>query len=299
MSNSTTEYWSVSTQDGGTVSLNTYAWNITTRGLGRSLPVTRGSNIQVAYKPGQVFRKKFPDSRTFTFSMWTAGIDPVTDQPVPGPQQAQQASDNLRVLQNVFYNAAGNQFELTRRWQYTLPVNLGIPMGAPTMVTATALAEVAGNMMPTTQDPNGGLYGFSIDILLSDPYFYGAPTQTLLPYNTPTTVLNTGDDVAGYVNNTVTLYGPLQYPRVTNSTTNPSTWFQINTVIEAGDSVTFNAENFTAYRASDGINLSGSIVHSGTRQWMLYNIGNNTVALTSSNVNDTGYASASFQPPYA
>jgi hypothetical protein len=289
MSNATTEYWDIN----GT-SLNQYAWNITSFGVGRNLPVMRGSNIQVGYVPGQIWRKKYPDSRVITLAMWTAGISPVTDQVVTGTNTHQQMSSNVRLLQDLFYNVGGEQFSLTRRWKYTLPPNVPVP----TLITATAMAEVAGNMQIQTQGANADSATFSIDLLLADPYFYGPSTTTVIPYNTPTTILNTGDDVAAYVSNTITFFGPLQYPNLTNSTTTPDTWLQLNTVILAGDSILFDASEFTAYRASDGANLSGLVTHSGTKRWMSYNPGNNNLLLTSYNNLDTGNASVSFIAPY-
>jgi hypothetical protein len=298
MTNSTKEEWSVSTPQGGSLSLNQYSWSITSFGVGRMLPTMRGDNIQVAYIPGQVWRKKFPDSRVITLTMWTAGIDPATDQPAYGPYQHLQMSDNLKTLQAVFYNVGGNQFELTRKWEYTLPVSTGIPTGVPTMVVATALAEVAGNMQVQTQGASSALATFSIDLLLADPYFYGPAVSFQIPYNAVTPALNTGDDVAAYYDNTVTFYGPLQFPRLTNTTTSPTTWVQLNTIIAAGDSITFDVANFTAYRQSDGANMSGSVTHSGTRRWMSYNPGVNQMLLSSGNSGDTGSCAVSFVPPY-
>lgn len=285
------EYWFV-----GNVCLNTYAWAVTSTASGRTLPVMRGNNIQVAYIPGQVYRPKYPDSRVISLIMWAAGIDPNTGQPSTEDQRLQW-SDNFRKLQNLFYNIGGQQFPLTRQWFYTLPMSEGTPYGAPTMVQATAMGEIAGDMAPTMQGPTSS--AFSVDILLADPYFYGPAITSTLTYNTAQTVVNTGDDQAAYHSNTVTMYGPLTYPRITNSTTIPNTWIQLNTVIASGDSVTFDIANFTAYRASDGANLAGSIAHSGTKRWMTYLPGSNTLTLTSSNSGDTGYATSSFVPPYA
>jgi hypothetical protein len=279
------------------ISLNKYSWNITTFGDGRTLPIMRGNNIQVAYIPGQIYRPKYPDSRTITLNMWTCGIDPSTGHPAFNTHL--QFSDNVQTLKNIFYNVGGAQFPLTRQWEYTLPVNTGVPMGVPTLVSATAMAEVAGNMQLTTQGPNADSGTFSIDLLLADPYFYGPPITEQVNLNTVTTVINTGDDIAAYQNNIVVLYGPLLYPRLTNTTPNPDTWIQLNTAIAGGDSVTFDVSNFIANRTSDGANLSGSITHSGTKRWMSYNPGVNQLSLSSSNTGDTGYASVSFQPPYA
>jgi hypothetical protein len=295
MSNSDNEYWFV----GGT-SLNQYCWSINTFAAGRAVPVMRGNNIQVAYIPGQIYRQKYPDSRSLDFSMFVAAVDPATDQP---PSQAQKLmfSNNVRTLQQLFYNynsqMAGQQFPLTRQWYYSLPVNLGQPQGVPTMVQATAMAEIAGDLQLTMNGPHAA--SLTVTLLLADPYFYGPAITGAVTVNAgASTVVNTGDDMAAYFNNTVTLYGPLQYPRFLNSTTNPDTWFQLNTVILGGDSVTLDIANFTAYRASDGANLSGLLTRSGTTRWMSYYPGSNSVSLSSNNSGDTGTASFSFVPPY-
>jgi hypothetical protein len=295
MTNSDNEYWFV----GGT-SLNQFCWGINTFAAGRAVPVMRGNNIQVAYVPGQIYRQKYPDSRTLDFSMFVAAVDPTTDQP-PTSAQKLMFSNNVKTLQKLFYNyssqMAGNQLPLTRQWYYTLPVSIGIPTGVPTMVQATAMAEIAGDLQLTMNGPHAA--SLTVSLLLADPYFYGPSITGSVPVNSSAvSVINTGDDIAAYFNNTVTLYGPLQYPKFLNSTTEPNSWFQLNTVILAGDSVTFDIAGFTAYRASDGANLSGLVTHSGTTRWMSYAPGTNSLTLMSNNSGDTGTAAFSFVPPY-
>lgn len=295
MTNSTNEYWFV----GGT-SLNQYCWGINTFAAGRSVPVMRGNNIQVAYVPGQIHRDKYPDSRTLDFTMFVAAVDPTTDQP-PTSAQKLMFSNNVKTLQRLFYNyssqRAGQQFPLTRQWYYSLPVNVGMPQGVPTMVQATAMAEIAGDLQLTMNSPHAA--SLTVTLLLADPYFYGPPiTGSVAVNSSATTTVNTGDDIAAYSNNSVTLYGPLQYPKLLNSSTVPNTWLQLNTVILGGDSVTFDIANFTAYRASDGANLSGLVSHSGTTRWMSYSPGSNSLTLTTNNSGDTGSATFSFVPPY-
>lgn len=291
MSNSSAEAWLVNG-----VSLNQYCWSVNSFAQGRDLPVLRGSNIPVAYIPGQVYRKKYPDSRTITLTMFANAIDPATNQTNMNNQHL-QFSNNFQTLRQLFYNVGGGQFPLTRQWEYSLPVSIGIPTGVPTMVQATAMAEIAGNMSPVMF--GDGMASFSVDLLLADPYFYSTPISYTIPYNTPFSVVNPGDDVAAYTNNTVTFNGPLQYPRLTNTTTDPDTWLQLNTVIIAGDSVTFDIANFTAFRQSDGGNLGASVAHSGTLRWMSYLPGVNSVLLSSSGSSDTGNAFTSFVAPFA
>lgn len=289
MSNSSDEYWSVNG-----VSLNQYAWAVKTfGGSPRGLPLLRGDNIQVAYTPGRRWRKKYPDSRVVTLEMWTAAIDPVTDQPAPNWRL--QFNDNLKTLQKLFYNIQG-EISLTRQWYYTDPVSYAFPSGVPTMVKATANAEIAGDMLPNMTGRSRA--DLSVDLMLTDPYFYGDQITTSFGLNTPVTCTNPGDDEAAFNSVSMILYGPLQYPRVTNSSTSPQTWLQFNTVIAPGDYITLDIENFTAYRASDGANLTGSVTHSGSRRWMTVWPGANSLTLTSQSNADTGTGSISFLPPY-
>lgn len=289
MSNSNDEYWSVNG-----VSLNQYAWAVKTfGGSPRGLPLLRGSNFQVGYIPGQLWRPKFPDSRVVTLEMWTAAIDPVTDQ--PSANWRLQFNDNLKTLQRLFYNRQ-QQLSLTRQWYYTDPVSIQFPTGVPTMVKATALAEIAGNMLPNMTGRSRA--DLSVDLLLADPYFYGDPITSVFGRNSTTTVTNPGDDEAAFNSMSVTLYGPLQYPRLVNVTPNPDVWFQFNTVIAPGDHITFDMQNFIASRASDGANLSGIVTHSGTKRWMTLWPGANSLTLTSQSNADTGNGSISFVPPY-
>lgn len=284
MTSSSIEYWFIGSQ-----SLNTFAYSVTTvGGTPRSLPVARGQDIQVSYIPGQLFRPKFPDSRVITLAMFCAAIDPSTSKPTTGDALL-QFNNNWRSLQRLFYNLSG-QFALTRQWYYTVS-------GVPTMVQATAMAQTAGNMEMTMNNRYSG--SFAIDLLLSDPYFYGNTVSTTnVSTNSPTTVTNPGDDLAAYNSCSVTFNGPLSYPRLTNSTLNPVVWFQLNTIIASGDSVTFDCANFNAVRASDGLNLTGTVSHSGARRWMGWAPGANTLTLTSTNPADIGTTSFSFVPPY-
>jgi len=80
MSNSTDEYWSLANLDGtNEISLHQWGWAVTTVGGSRyDLPPKRGSDIVMAYRPGQVFRRKVPDARTITLQMFMVGWDPGT-----------------------------------------------------------------------------------------------------------------------------------------------------------------------------------------------------------------------------
>lgn len=276
---SSTERWLVN----GT-SLSQYCWAVKTfGGTPRALPTFRGTDISVAYLPGKLFRPKFPDSRVVSLLMWVAGIVPATAQPSNNPTL--QFSDNLRTLHSLIYTPSA-QVSLTREWYYT--VN-----GTPTLVSASASAQVAGDMQPTMTGQ--GRADFSADFLLSDPYFYGSTITSSVPYNSATAVTNPGDDIAAYSNFTVTFNGPLLYPILTNSTNSVS--LTLNTLIAPGKSITVDIANYTAV-SSDGADMRGVLQHSASRRWMALNPGSNSMLLSSTLNTDNGTVSLSFKPPY-
>lgn len=284
---SSTERWLVN----GT-SLSQYAWAVKTfGGTPRSLPLMRGNNIGVSYIPGQIFRPKFPDQRVISLLMWTAGLDPATGQ--PSANQPLQFSDNLRTLQKLFYSP-GAQLNLTREWYYTSPAAVGTPVGVPTLIAAIAQAQVAGDMQPTMTGQ--GRADFTVDLLLADPYFYGAAINTSIPYNTATTIYNPGDDAVAYKNFIMIFTGPLLYPRLTNNTN--SAYIQLNTLINAGDTLSVDIGNYAVTRGSDGADMRGIVQHSASKRWMALAEAQNSLLLSSSLSTDTGSVSVSFQPPY-
>lgn len=288
MTATTTEYWSAYNPIlNQTLVLSQYCWNVKTfGGTPRALGPLRGGDIQVAYTPGQLFRPKFPDSRTITLQMWVAGISPTTNQPVAyNGTNHQQFSDNFQTLRHFFWTPS-NQVQLTRLWSLT-------QNGVVTLVSGTANCQIIGSMEPSmTGDSRAD---FNIDLALQDPYFYGVPQTANIPYNTNTTVQNLGDDVAGYSNFSITLNGPLDSPRLYNSTN--GVWLQINTLINSGDSWTLDVGNYVATRHSDNTIQTGLVSHSGNRRWMALNPGNNTLIL-SGQLSSSGTGSITFQPPY-
>src|SRR6185503_19822083 len=122
------------------VSLSQYCWAVKTfGGSPPALPTFRGEDIGVAYIPGKLLRSKFPDSRVISLLMWVAGIVSSTGKPSTDPTL--QFSDNLRSLHSLVYTPS-SQVQLTREWRYTVS-------GTPTIVAATANAQIAGDMQPT------------------------------------------------------------------------------------------------------------------------------------------------------
>jgi hypothetical protein len=103
MANSTEEFWSV---DG--VSLHQYGWAVTTVGGSRyDLPPRRGSNMPIAYRPGQVHRNKLPDERVITLVMFMVGADPGTGPAIGSSptvdDERVQWNDNWDFLRRLVY----------------------------------------------------------------------------------------------------------------------------------------------------------------------------------------------------
>jgi hypothetical protein len=136
---------------------------------------------------------------------------------------------------------------------------------------------------------------FAVDLLLSDPYFYGPEISANLTTSGTTIVTNPGDiPVWSTIN--LTLNGELTSPVITNQTAEPDVWMRINTAV-VDDPINISVGDFTVINTFDDSNLTGSVTHSGFRAWMKLLPGNNTLKLTSTGVG-TGDVDLTFQPAY-
>lgn len=279
MANSSSEYWDI---DG--TSLHQFGWSVATLGGSRfDLPPRRGENIQLAYRPGQIHRAKLADARTINLVMWMTGSTPGTGTAPSDPRLA--FNDNWDTLRRLVWKPNGAQVTLTRRWYLTVG-------GVKTLVSASALAEVADSMTPTMTGRTRA--EFTMTLLLADPFFYGTQVNTTLDVSDPEVINNPGHDVAGWTNFTIELAGPLTNPKVTNASPNPDVWVKYNGVIGNGSTVTLDVAAFTAYLGST--NVIGNVTHSGARNWMALQPGNNTLTLTADS--GSGTATVRFKPPY-
>lgn len=273
-------YWN------GTALQDAYgAWNIATMGGSRfALPVLRGQNVPVPYRAGQAQRAKYPDSRTVTLTMWADGRGfGGSGGSYPAADARLAFNSNLQRLRAMFFtrDAGGSvQGQLQRNWYFKVG-------STPTLVTSTALAEIAGSMDLTMNGRTDA--AFSVDLLLADPYFYGAlVTQGI---TTSGTVTNSGEGVAGEgwgsaVNSfTVALSAA---STVTNTTAGCSL------TVTAGPSfpVTVDVLNQTV-TDNGGANAVQYFSHSGSRLWMALLPGANSI--TSS----AGTAMFKFNTPWA
>jgi hypothetical protein len=274
--------------------LNWPFWNIGTWGGSRfALPTLRGQDVEVAYRAGKQNRSKYPDSRTVTLVMWTAGIDPGSGQPAVDQRLA--FNNNWQQIRQLFWtrSVAGSvQGTLQRQWYIT-------QQGITGLVTASALGEIAGTMEPTMTGRTRA--DFSVDVLLADPYFYGASQQVSLPLNVAQSAVNLGEGIVGegYPSSlnafSLTFNGPLTLPTVTNAACNVSASYL--SAIPSGVSVTYDLLNFLSTDSS-GVNQIAQVGHAGSRMWFCLVPGANLITLTSASSADSGNAVLNWNPPY-
>jgi hypothetical protein len=294
--NNTTEWWSLTDPDTNEeISLNQYGWSIKSFGGSRyALPSRRGENQVIAYAPGQIHHEKYADSRTISLEMWVVGTLPSGE--FTG-DQVLALNDSFNKLRKLLWRPNSEQIILTRRWRLTNPVT-----GDPEVQVSQALAELTGDVAPEATGRTR--VELSIDLLLADPYFYLPEITVEIPFDTPTVVFNPGDDNVQYKNFVIEFHEPesgpaLTNPRLTNSTTDPDTWFRFERPIPdvprniLTETVTFDIERYSI--SPNYIPLS-TIVHSGSRRWFKLVPGNNIITLTGDGTG-TGSATITFRPP--
>jgi hypothetical protein len=249
-------------------------YSIATFGGSRAgLPTNRGQDYEVPYRAGQLWRAKYPDERTITLTMWTDS-QMSANQAYPAADPRRAFNDNWQALRAAFFTrgAQGSlQGQLQRNWYLTQG-------GSPTMVTSTAMAEIAGSMDPTMNGRTSA--AFSVDLLLSDPYFYGSPRSQV--------VTSAGGSINALGEGVV---GEGFYSAVNSFTVQVSTASTV-TNNTAGVSFTHSGAGVQSwpvvvdvlrYTATDNVgnNVVGGLTHVGSRMWQCLLSGANSISVSS------------------
>lgn len=262
MSNSTETYWEV---DG--VSLQTFAFDIETLGGSRLAPPRlRGDDIVIPHAPGELWQPKQVDSRVISLGMWVIGTD--EDGFAPTGNLYRQWDSNFRKLRQLLWTPR-RQVTLTKRFYV-----------GDELKTASAKAQFSSGIAPVMQGRARGT--FTVDLLLSDPYFYGPEISVTLP-NGSTTLEVEGDDVTSNISFHVE--GARKNLKVRNSTLNVD--FEYHADLNSLDEVDIDVKTFTSTTYPNGMpsyRSSGDIRHTGAPQWLLLEPGDNTLVVSS----DTG-----------
>ena len=248
------------------------AWNIATMGGSRfSVPVFRGQDYAVPYRAGQNHRVKLPDSRTVTLAMWADGQGLHSTTTYPASDQRLAFNSNLQQLRQALFSIGPNgsvQGQLARNWYI-------MQGGSPVLVQATAMAELAGSMDLTMNGRTNA--AFSVDFLISDPFFYGTQV-TKACTGASTTVTGLGEGAAGLGYPSAVSGFSVQLSAaatVTNTTAGVSFTF----TGPASFPVTVDVLNGTV-TDNGGANLVSQITHSGSHAWMVVLPGANTVSVS-------------------
>lgn len=270
MSNSVDEYWEV---DG--VSLHTWAWAIETLSGREGIPPRRGSNVTVAYRPGEVWRPKVFGPRVESLAMWVRGCD--VNGVIPGAGARAQFRQNLESLKSMF-GVIERELVLTRRIQ-TLS----------SLLVQTGKGECVGTIDPNM---NGATMGkFVADIHMADPFWYGAQVAPAVPL-AGATITNVGSVRASAIS--IALVGPLTGPVVlTNQTLNIVLTYA--GTIAGGETVTIDTAVGTAVSSVSGT-VTGLIQHSGSAFLMELKSGANVMLLAAGG--GSGQAALTYKPPY-
>lgn len=254
MTNTTDNYWEV---DG--VSLQTYAWNISSIAGKLALPTMRGEDAVVPHQEGDEFTEKVAGPRILPLSMWIRGSN--ADGSVPA-NKAQAFDDNWRALVKLLW-IPGRQFDLTKRF-----VDAGDPK------TATARGQMNGGIEPTMI----GRYGarFVVNIKLTDPWFYDDEEVTTVITPSQTVVIG-GDVTTRHIR--FEFNGGRDQPAVRNDTLDID--LQYNGALTGGESAELDVRRSRAWVIDSahplGYVANDKIVRSGDVKWFALQPGNNLI----------------------
>lgn len=260
MTNSTDVYWDVDGQ-----SIQTYAFNITDLGGDRLAPPgLRGDDIIVPGTPGRIFMPKVVDSRIITLGMWVIGAEEDGSRPSDG-NRAAQFDENWRKLRSLLFRY-GSEMVLTKRFYV-----------AGVLKTASAKASYAGGLVPDMQGPHAAR--FTVDLRLSDPYFYGPEITENLSASETVTI--GGDDITRNVKFEIS--GARTNVVIRNTTL--SQQVEYHNTLATGDKAYLDVMKYTSVTdplSGSNFNSIGSIRHTGAPAWFTMRPGANAITVVSS-----------------
>jgi phage-related protein len=235
------------------------------------IPARRGKDQMIPFRHGETFVKKFYDARVMSFGI--AVIE----------ASAAALEAQLDTMRQLFAPQAQKYLSMTledssvRRAYASVSKPLNVNKIAPNVARVVVEFELP--------DP----------ILRSDTAI-ADNTTTINASPKAMTVTNTG--TLEERDPTITLAGPLTNVVITNSTNGLTLTY--TGIIANGETVVIWTNAYNEYRAlMDGsTNVIGNVTHSGDTALMVFNVGANTLSITS-DVATTGTVKAAFYPPYA
>jgi hypothetical protein len=306
MTNMTSEWWSWTPPNGPEISLAQPWLTVSTFGGSRlGLPTLRGADYEVPFRAGLQHRQKYPNARTISLVMEVSGTDQATGLPATN-DQVLAWNNNFQYIRQALWTRdplGSAQGKLTRRWYLTQGAN------PPAVIAASAMAEIGGSMDPAMTGRTRA--DFTGDLVLADPYFYGAQQAIVIGAGATVPLAALGEGIVGegYASAvsqfTCLLTGPLTAPTLRNATAG-SAGVQVTylNTIAPGEVVTLDFLAFSA-ASSLGSNVVSKVKHAGSRMWFCLvpsatpgQPGLNSVSLTTLNAVDTGTATVRWNDCY-
>lgn len=248
MVHTTPTYWDV---DGE--SLNTYAYNISTLGDGRSrVPDLRGSDIEVPYRRGTVWVPKIADTTDLTLSMWVLGLQDtgeVSDESIQA-----QFEYNLAHLRRLMWNER-KLVTLTKRFYR-----------GGSIISASAKAQFKRGLEPNMYTPGYGRMAVTFN--LPDPFFYGE--EVVVPLDEESAVIEVDGDAD--TNNIVL--------EMDAGTTLTNTTEDLSLSISCSQSGVVKVYD----KVVDEIASNASLSYSGSDEWFLLSPGDNSLSCSGGSV---------------
>jgi len=216
-----------------------------------------------------------------SFNMWVQGSDSDGNVPANKTMRA-EFEKNFMMLRNLFWNQ-GKQVTITKRWRDYTTGN---------MRSASARAVFAGGIAPSM---HGNAHAsFSVEMYLSDPFFYGAEvTANFSAVATSTLAL----DVPGDYETTdilIDFQGARNNFRLTN--VSEAVYVNVNQNLASGQLIRLDVNNFRASKnpTTSPSNVIGSVTNFGHPFWFVLRPGVQNLTLSSSS--GTGAGTLKYRP---
>lgn len=235
-------------------------------GLSRGVE-TRGGDWTVGGRPGRLALGQVPDRLVVGLQGWVQGTDKA----------------NYRELRR----------ELDLLMRPSLPPG---PLVATTE-DGVVLTTMARGVNPPIQEGDGDARTREITVDLEavdPPYWLGVAVadaaRAIAASPTDFTMVHPGTERSHRF--VATFVGPIDNPRITNLSTD--TYVEVLVSVAAGETLVIDGEAFTA--EVDGDSVIGSVRHSGARQWLLFDPGDNDLRVTATTPGGT--LTTTFDPVY-
>lgn len=267
------------------MSVKSYGYGMRLIGGLDSTPALRGENRELAYRQGRAWVPKVGDQATRSLTMWVDARNQDSTYPDTYAGRVRQRNANVRELLALFGNG---QALVTVERQMLLPDSYGGDQ------TWTAQAESVNGVVPDWSEDSEEEAFFTVDLVFPDPVWRGpAQTVTVDEAGAPLVITNKGTQP---VNDAVITFhggtGGISNPELTRGTA----YLRLGVSIADGDSIVVDCGLATAKRTSDGANLIGAVVHSGSRAFMHIPVGASTYTLAGSS--GTGTADITYKPAF-